>query len=68
MDLIKKLEEYRAQEQSLSWEGTFADYFEIVKANPRIAQLAHARLFDMITQHGITGPRGGREIEDIPDL
>ena len=43
MDLIRKLEEFRAQEQALTWEGTFADYFEIVKQNPHVAQLSHAR-------------------------
>ncbi|MDQ5822664.1 MAG: PrkA family serine protein kinase [Chloroflexota bacterium] len=59
MDLIKKLEEFRAQEQSLSWEGTFEQYFDIVKANPRVANLAHARIFDMILSAGVAaGPRG----------
>jgi serine protein kinase len=53
MDLIKKLEEFRAQEQSLSWEGTFADYFDIVKDNARVAQLSHARIFDMIMSAGV---------------
>ncbi|HEX9990660.1 MAG TPA: protein prkA [Chloroflexia bacterium] len=59
MDLIKKLEEFRAQEQALSWEGTFADYFEIVKGNPRAAQLAHARVFDMIMAAGVEPGKGG---------
>src|SRR5438876_5382950 len=59
MDLIKKLEEFRTQEQSLSWEGTFADYFEIVKANPRVAQLAHARIFDMIMSAGVETGKAG---------
>jgi len=59
MDLIKKLEEYRTQEKSLSWEGTFADYFEIVKANPRVAQLAHARVFDMIMSAGVEASKAG---------
>lgn len=59
MDLIKRLEEFRAQEKSLSWEGTFADYFDIVKENPRVAQLAHARVFDMIMSAGVeTGKNG----------
>ena len=53
MDLIKKLEEFRTQERALTWEGTFADYFEIVKANPRVAQLSHARIFDMIMAAGV---------------
>ncbi len=59
MDLIKKLEEFRAQERALTWEGTFADYFEIVKANPRVAQLSHARIFDMIMAAGVEPGKGG---------
>lgn len=59
MDLIKKLEELRAHEQALSWHGTFADYFEIVKANPQVAQLSHARIFDMITSIGVEEGKGG---------
>ncbi len=59
MDLIKKLEELRAQEQALSWQGTFADYFEVVKANPQVAQLSHARIFDMITSAGVDEGKGG---------
>lgn len=59
MDLIKKLEELRALEQALSWQGTFADYFEIVKANPQVAQLSHARIFDMITSAGVEEGKGG---------
>ncbi len=59
MDLIRKLEEYRAQEQALAWEGTFADYFEIVKRNPAVAQLAHSRIFNMIMAAGVdVGKRG----------
>jgi serine protein kinase len=58
MDLIKKLEEFRAQEQALSWEGTFADFFDVVKANPRVAQLAHARVFDMIMAAGVEPGKG----------
>src|SRR5690242_1959827 len=59
MDLIRKLEEYRAQEQALTWEGTFADYFEIVKQQPHVAQLSHARVFNMIMSEGVeVGKRG----------
>lgn len=59
MDLIKKLEEFRAQEQALSWEGTFADYFEVVKQSPRVAELSHARIFDMIMSAGVGVGKGG---------
>jgi len=59
MDLIKKLEELRAQEQALTWQGTFADYFDTVKAKPQVAQLSHARIFDMITSAGMEEGKGG---------
>src|SRR5438045_1731921 len=59
MDLIKKLEEFRTQEQALTWEGTFADYFEVVKTNPHVAQLAHARIFDMVMSAGVETGKGG---------
>ena len=36
MDLIKKLEEFRTQEQSLTWAGTFEEYFGIVTAIQRL--------------------------------
>src|SRR5436190_5217149 len=67
MDLIKKLEEFRTQEQALSWEGTFADYFEIVKANPRVAQLSHARIFDMIMSAGVEPGKGGPNYQFFAD-
>ena len=31
MDILKKIELYREEEEKLKWEGTFADYLEIVK-------------------------------------
>jgi serine protein kinase len=48
VDLRERLAQFRAEEQRLSWEGTFLDYFEIVKARPSVASLAHARVHDMI--------------------
>src|SRR5215212_350269 len=60
MDLIRKLEEYRAQEQALAWEGTFADYFKLVTANPRLAQLSHARIYDMVMEAGVAEGKAGQ--------
>ena len=42
MDLVKRLEEYRERERALSWEGTFAQYFEIATHQP-IGRAALAR-------------------------
>lgn len=54
MDLKERLAQYRAEEQRLSWEGTFLDYFEMVKAHPALANLAHARVHEMITSAGVS--------------
>src|SRR5690349_21503884 len=53
LDLIQRLEHLRAEEKRLAWRGTFADYFELVRNNPSIARLAHARVYDMIVESGI---------------
>src|SRR5581483_8135944 len=59
MDLIHRLEQYRTEEQKLAWQGTFAQYFDLVVANPQICQLSHARLYNMLLQAGAeTGPNG----------
>src|SRR3712207_4337315 len=53
MDLMQRLSEYRSEEEKLRWEGSFADYFELVKKTPRIARLGHGRIFDMIMAAGV---------------
>ncbi len=59
MNLQERLEAYRQEERKLNWEGTFADYFDLVIQNPRIAQLAHARIFNMIMDAGSQERDGG---------
>lgn len=53
MDILKKIEQYREEEQLLKWEGTFAGYLEIVRENPTVAQSAHSRVYNMIKDSGI---------------
>lgn len=60
MDLLERLDAYRAEETKLNWSGTFADYFDMVVANPRIAQLAHARVHHMIVEKGIEETENGQ--------
>ncbi|HZK66310.1 MAG TPA: protein prkA, partial [Chloroflexota bacterium] len=61
MNLINRLEQFRQDEEKLAWEGRFADYWQLVQANPRIAQLAHARVYDMIMAAGVErGAQGER--------
>lgn len=44
-----------------NWQGTFADYLDLVKSNPKIARTAYQRLYDMIIADGeypVEGTRG----------
>ena len=59
MDLVKRLEEYRERERSLSWEGTFAQYFEIATHQPSVGQLSHERIYSMIMDSGTETNRLG---------
>ncbi|TCS96824.1 PrkA family serine protein kinase [Hazenella coriacea] len=53
MDILKRIAEFRNREQELKWEGSFADYLEIVKKNPQVAQTAHSRVYHMIAKAGM---------------
>ncbi len=52
MNLVERLEKYRAEERKLGWQGTFKEYFDLVAKNPSLARLSHARIYDMITAAG----------------
>lgn len=53
MDILRKIEQHREEEESLKWEGTFADYLEILRERPYVAQSAHSRVYNMIKDAGI---------------
>ncbi|MFC3041103.1 PrkA family serine protein kinase [Virgibacillus xinjiangensis] len=61
MDILNKVRNYREEEKRLQWEGTFADYLEIVKERPEVAQSAHSRVYNMIKSSGLT-ERDGRKM------
>jgi len=61
MDIFERIERYRAEEEKLQWTGTFRDYVEIVRSNPRVARTAHARVYDMIAWHGIYEENGQKK-------
>lgn len=52
------MKEYREEEEKLKWEGTFAEYLEIVKKRPEVAQTAHSRVYNMIKSAGIEEKNG----------
>lgn len=62
MDILRRIAEHRAREKELAWEGTFAEYLEIVKKNPQVAQTAHSRVYNMIKRAGIeTDSQGNKK-------
>ncbi len=52
-DFLRQIEEQRRLEKQIAWEGTFRDYLEIVQKNPKVANLAHARIYEMIISAGV---------------
>lgn len=53
MDILRKVKEYREEQESLKWEGTLADYLELLKKRPYLAQSAHSRVYQMIQDKGV---------------
>jgi len=41
-----------ADYQKKHWHGTFADYLDIVRQNPKVTRTAYQRVYDMILSHG----------------
>ena len=47
--------------QQENWQGTFADYLDIAKRNPKATRTAHQRLYDMIMSYGTYTVEDGKE-------
>ena len=47
---LHNVEEYR----ELHWEGSFEDYLNIIREDPRVCRTAYKRLFDMVISYGRT--------------
>jgi len=62
-NISERLEDLRREHEALRWEGTFREYFELVAQNPRIAQLSHARINDMVHAGGIERQNEGTQHE-----
>ncbi|MFE7061704.1 PrkA family serine protein kinase [Sutcliffiella sp. NPDC057660] len=61
MDILRKIEKYREEEQRLKWEGTFGEYLEIINKEPWVAQSAHSRVYNMIKDAGVEEVNGQRK-------
>jgi len=62
-NISERLEDLRREHEALRWEGSFRDYFELVAQNPRIAQLSHARINDMVHNAGVERLNEGTQHE-----
>lgn len=51
-DFKSLIEKDRAVNAESRFEGTLLDYLEIIKAEPSLCKLAHARLYDAVTKDG----------------
>ncbi len=66
------IKEDRAARESKQWRGTLLAYLEVVKADPTITKLAHARIYDLIISAGLHSlhdtddPRTKRLYKDEP--
>ena len=43
------LEQFRKK----TWNGTFEEYLDIVRVNPKVTRTAYERLYDMIMSYGV---------------
>ncbi|WP_096201626.1 PrkA family serine protein kinase [Bacillus sp. FJAT-45350] len=53
MDILGKVREFREEEERLTWRGTFAEYLEIIRESPNVAQTAHSRVYNMVKDAGV---------------
>jgi serine protein kinase len=51
---LKLVTKHKETKKELKFEGTLAEYLQVLEEDPSVAKLAHKRLYDAITAHGIT--------------
>jgi serine protein kinase len=52
IDFAGLIEKDRSEQQRSRWQGTFLDYLELVKEDKSLADLAHMRMYKMLTSKG----------------
>ncbi|HYY17055.1 MAG TPA: protein prkA, partial [Gammaproteobacteria bacterium] len=60
-DIFRKIDEHTKQHRVSHWQGTFRDYLPMLLANPKLAQLAHARIYEMVRAYGVDLDDQGHE-------
>lgn len=61
--ILKKIQKEQdlASFRDMHWEGSFSEYLDIVKEDPRVARSAYQRLYDMLVSHGSEEYKQNRE-------
>lgn len=54
LNILQKIEKIQDLTgfRNLHWQGTFAEYLDIVRDDPQVARSAYQRLYDMVVSHG----------------
>jgi serine protein kinase len=60
-DIFRKIDEHTRKYHVSHWDGIFRDYLPMVLDNPKLAQLAHARIYDMVRSYGVDIDEQGNE-------
>ena len=60
LDRLSKLQSPDAYRQE-HWQGSFHDYLDVVKENPRVTRSAFQRLYDMILSYGTYPVEGSKD-------
>ena len=54
IDFAALIEQDRAERQKKEWSGTFLQYLDLVKQQPKLADLSHKRMYDMVAERGVS--------------
>jgi serine protein kinase len=64
-ELNEVISQIKQREETLNWEGTFADYLSMAVEKPELARLSHARIYDAILDGGIGKDRLGQTLYNL---
>ncbi|MFZ0371509.1 MAG: PrkA family serine protein kinase [Halobacillus sp.] len=67
MDILKKIQDHREQAEELKWEGSFAEYLELLKEKPYLAQSAHSRVYNMVKDAGVVEEHDHKKFKFFDD-
>ena len=64
IDLVAQRQD-RDQFRRKNWIGTFPEYLDLVRENPKVTRTAYQRMYDMIMSYGVDVKESGREKKNI---